>query len=112
MHFEESSKTVTSTSENRDCEHTGADSSSQNLKSPSASRGALGRLWNWAFSAKWRKSVLWLTLATLILASQGCGTFVADRIAQAPNTYPTWFAPKARVSLGMSHPFAISPTSA
>ena len=102
MHFEESSKTVIGTSENRDCGQTGADSSAQNLKSPIASRRRLARLRAWAFSPKWTRVFLWLTLATVILASQGCGTFVADRIAQAPNTYPTWFAPKARVSLGMS----------
>jgi pimeloyl-ACP methyl ester carboxylesterase len=40
---------------------------------------------------------LWLLL--LILSTGGCGGFMARRIAQAPNTYPTWFAPEARVLL-------------
>ncbi len=51
---------------------------------------------------KARYAGLWLALSLVILSAPGCGTFVAHRIAQAPNTYPTWFAPKARVSLGMS----------
>ena len=46
-----------------------------------------------------------MALALVILSTSGCGTFVAKRIAQAPNTYPTWFAPKARVSLGFSPKF-------
>ena len=41
----------------------------------------------------------------LLLVTAGCGTFVADRLAQAPNTYPTWFAPKPRVTLGFSPKF-------
>jgi len=44
-------------------------------------------------------------MAMLVLGMSGCGTFVAHRIAQAPNTYPTWFAPKARVSLDFSTGF-------
>lgn len=35
----------------------------------------------------------------LLLATAGCGRFVARRMAQAPNTYPTWFAPAAPVEL-------------
>jgi hypothetical protein len=43
---------------------------------------------------KWR----WLLLpALLVLSTAGCGTFVAHRMAQAPNTYPTWFVPQAPV---------------
>ena len=41
----------------------------------------------------------------LVLSATGCGTFVAHRMAQAPNSYPTWFAPKARVMLGFSPKF-------
>ena len=41
----------------------------------------------------------WLPLAALVLGTAGCGGFVARRIAQAPNTYPQWFAPRARVTL-------------
>lgn len=47
----------------------------------------------------------WVALVLILLSTSGCGTFVANRIAQAPNTYPTWFAPKARVSLGFSPKF-------
>jgi pimeloyl-ACP methyl ester carboxylesterase len=35
----------------------------------------------------------------LVLSTAGCGTFMAHRMAQAPNTYPTWFAPKAPVAV-------------
>src|SRR5262249_23679521 len=34
----------------------------------------------------------------LALVETGCGSFVARRIAQAPNSYPTWFAPHARAN--------------
>ncbi len=44
-------------------------------------------------------------IAAVVWTTAGCGSFVAHRIAQAPNTYPTWFAPKARVSLGFSAKF-------
>jgi pimeloyl-ACP methyl ester carboxylesterase len=40
-----------------------------------------------------------LVLTALALQATGCGTFVARRIMQAPNTYPTWFAPAAPVTL-------------
>jgi len=46
-----------------------------------------------------RFRLFWLPLAALVLGTAGCGGFVARRIAQAPNTYPEWFAPKARVTL-------------
>src|SRR3954465_10892122 len=51
------------------------------------------------------KLYLILMLAGLLLSSTGCGTFMANRMAQAPNTYPAWFAPKARVSLGFPPKF-------
>lgn len=35
----------------------------------------------------------------LLLTTVGCGGFMARRMAQAPNTYPTWFAPAAPVQL-------------
>lgn len=44
-------------------------------------------------------------LAVLVLSTAGCGSFVAHRMAQAPNTYPMWFAPKPRVTLGFSPKF-------
>lgn len=44
----------------------------------------------------------WLALA---LSTAGCGSFVARRIAQAPNTYPSWLAPVARVQLAFSDAF-------
>jgi pimeloyl-ACP methyl ester carboxylesterase len=37
--------------------------------------------------------------AAVLLTTAGCGGFVARRIAQAPNTYPRWAAPEARVEL-------------
>jgi pimeloyl-ACP methyl ester carboxylesterase len=48
---------------------------------------------------RWRK-LLWLLLpVVLVLSLTGCGTFMANRMTQAPNTYPTWFAPKSPVLL-------------
>jgi len=44
-------------------------------------------------------------LAGLVLGATGCGSFAARRMAQAPNTYPTWFAPKAPVTLAFSPRF-------
>jgi pimeloyl-ACP methyl ester carboxylesterase len=41
----------------------------------------------------------------LILSTAGCGTFMANRLIQAPNTYPDWFAPEAPVILGFSSKF-------
>src|SRR5437870_5320148 len=46
-----------------------------------------------------RNSCAALTALCLALATAGCGSFVARRIAQAPNTYPRWFAPAPRVQL-------------
>lgn len=38
-------------------------------------------------------------MLTLALATSGCGHFVARRMVQAPNTYPRWLSPPARVEL-------------
>jgi pimeloyl-ACP methyl ester carboxylesterase len=40
-----------------------------------------------------------LLLLPLGLGTAGCGSFMAHRMAQAPNTYPAWFAPAAPVEL-------------
>jgi len=44
---------------------------------------------------------LWtrLLLPVLVLNTAGCGGFFARRMAQAPNTYPSWLAPAAPVEL-------------
>jgi len=48
----------------------------------------------------------WLLLGVLVgLSTTGCGTYMAHRLAQAPNTYPDWFAPEAPVLLGFSSKF-------
>jgi pimeloyl-ACP methyl ester carboxylesterase len=46
-----------------------------------------------------------LLLLAVGLLSAGCGAFVARRLAQAPNSYPQWIAPKARVMLDFSAAF-------
>lgn len=46
-----------------------------------------------------------LLLVLLAWQTTGCGTFVAHRIRQAPNTYPTWFAPAAPVTLAFAPKF-------
>ena len=43
----------------------------------------------------------WLVLLLPALGA-GCGSFVAHRMTQAPNTYPTWLAPSARVLLSFN----------
>ena len=40
-----------------------------------------------------------LLLVLLIGGTAGCGSFMAHRMVQAPNSYPTWFAPEAPVWL-------------
>jgi pimeloyl-ACP methyl ester carboxylesterase len=44
---------------------------------------------------------MWRALIPLgiALTATGCGSYVARRIVQAPNTYPSWLAPQARVFL-------------
>ena len=41
-------------------------------------------------------------LVLIPVLTTGCGSFVAHRMIQAPNTYPTWFAPSARVLLAFN----------
>ncbi len=41
----------------------------------------------------------------LALSVTGCGNFMAHRMVQAPNTYPTWFASRAPVALAFSPKF-------
>ena len=50
---------------------------------------------------------LWarLVLSVLVLTTAGCGSFFARRIAQAPNTYPSWLAPEAPVELAFGAEF-------
>jgi len=50
---------------------------------------------------------LWarLMLPVLVLNTAGCGGFFARRMAQAPNTYPPWLAPKASVELAFGTEF-------
>ncbi len=45
-----------------------------------------------------------LLLAFAMLGA-GCSSFIARRIAQAPNSYPTWLAPDARVTLDFGSGF-------
>ena len=43
-----------------------------------------------------------LTLLGLVFGATGCGSFVAHRMVQAPNSYPTWLAPAAPVQLAFN----------
>ena len=53
-----------------------------------------------------RQKLCWLLVTVLLsLSTAGCGTFMAHRMAQAPNTYPDWFAPKAPVVVAFSPKF-------
>jgi len=44
-------------------------------------------------------------IGLLLLCCNGCGSFLARRLVQAPNSYPDWFAPEAPVTLGFSAGF-------
>jgi len=44
-------------------------------------------------------------LLVLVLNTTGCGGFFARRMAQAPNTYPSWLAPEAPVELAFGREF-------
>jgi len=44
-------------------------------------------------------------LPVLVLSTAGCGGFFARRMAQAPNTYPSWLAPEAPVELAFGAEF-------
>lgn len=53
-----------------------------------------------------RQILCWLLLPVLlVLSTTGCGTYMAHRMAQAPNTYPQWVAPEAPVLLAFSPRF-------
>lgn len=49
-----------------------------------------------------------LTLVGLTLATSGCGSYMAHRMVQAPNTYPQWLSPQARVELAFDQRFLTS----
>jgi pimeloyl-ACP methyl ester carboxylesterase len=51
------------------------------------------------------KFCAWLALPFLVLLTSGCGSFVARRMAQSPNTYPNWFGSLARVELAFDQNF-------
>jgi len=46
-----------------------------------------------------------LALLLLLSCTAGCGGFFARRMAQAPNTYPSWLAPEAPVELTFGKEF-------
>jgi pimeloyl-ACP methyl ester carboxylesterase len=53
----------------------------------------------WFFVAGVRACRLMTLLMLFPALVTGCGTFMAHRMVQAPNTYPDWLAPSARVLL-------------
>jgi pimeloyl-ACP methyl ester carboxylesterase len=64
----------------------------------------LGRK-NLANGVTWQRFYWLLLPVLLVLSTAGCGTFMAHRMVQSPNTYPDWFAPEAPVLLGFSPKF-------
>lgn len=52
-----------------------------------------------------RLSLLMCLPALLALGTTGCGTYMAKRMIQAPNSYPQWIAPEAPVLLSFSAGF-------
>ena len=54
-----------------------------------------------------RQKLYWLFLPVLLaFGTAGCGSFMAHRMAQAPNTYPQWLAAKAPVTLVFNSNFS------
>src|SRR5207302_9852123 len=51
------------------------------------------------------KLFAFLLLLVPVLGTAGCGSFLARRMAQAPNTYPAWLAPRAPVELAFAENF-------
>jgi len=78
---------------------------SHGLPEKRASASARSSLWplTGAFIRRVRMGrwliAMWLLLPFL---GTGCGTFIAHRIVQAPNTYPMWLAPAAPVLLSFN----------
>jgi pimeloyl-ACP methyl ester carboxylesterase len=48
------------------------------------------------------KSGWWFVLVVLVWGTTGCGSFMARRMAQAPNSYPRWLAPEGPVAVDFS----------
>lgn len=53
-----------------------------------------------------RPCFAWLPWVLLLGCTTGCGGFVAKRIVQAPNSYPGWLAPPAKVKLAFDESLA------
>ena len=53
-----------------------------------------------------RRFCLALVQALCVLTLTGCGRFVAHRMVQSPNTYPSWLRPSARVTLALDDYFS------
>jgi len=51
------------------------------------------------------KVCAWIAAVPLIVSTAGCGGFFARRMAQSPNTYPSWLAPAAPVELEFNPKF-------
>jgi pimeloyl-ACP methyl ester carboxylesterase len=71
------------------------------IESPSASRGLRRAFHDFVARTRSDHLMIWLVLLVPILCT-GCGNFVAHRMTQAPNTYPSWLAPSARVFLAFN----------
>ena len=60
-------------------------------------------MWQWHFNDRFTKfPSCRITIGLVLLLPclvTGCGTFVAHRMIEAPNTYPSWLAPPAPVLL-------------
>jgi pimeloyl-ACP methyl ester carboxylesterase len=52
-----------------------------------------------------RRYYCWLLPLFLIFGTAGCGTYIANKMVQAPNTFPESLAPKAPVLLGFHQNF-------
>jgi pimeloyl-ACP methyl ester carboxylesterase len=56
-------------------------------------------------SARKGRSIALLLPLLVAFVTGGCGSFVAHRMAQAPNTYPSWLSPRAHVFLSFDDRF-------
>lgn len=56
-------------------------------------------------SARGHRFAISLCLLVLSIGGSGCGHYMARRMVQAPNTYPQWLTPQARVELAFDQVF-------
>jgi pimeloyl-ACP methyl ester carboxylesterase len=68
---------------------------------PAEHNGAGAFEWHGIFDCS-NPSGWWFSFIVLVWSTAGCGSFMARRMAQAPNSYPRWLAPEGPVAVEFS----------